>query len=264
MFRPAAEEQPRERASSDAIELQRTVPPSGNLTVGPQQFWLGPQRAGQTVSFWIDTTTVHLSIDGARLKTLPSRLSVVDLARLRAHGARRAGPPPAAPSPAALAGGAVVEVDRVVNGCGLVTLAGVQVNVGLPLAGQRVVLRLEIHLLHVITDGLLWRTMPLPIPSQARGRIRGARLAGPPPAATDGPVRVYRRVSERGAVQVCRQRVQVGLPHAGQTVAVDVEESRITVFDQDETVLTVVPRTNRQEVTRFKAYGHSIATRPHG
>jgi hypothetical protein len=48
--------------------------------VRPQQFWLGPARAGQTVTLWIDTTTEHLSIDGVRIKTLPSRLSTVDLA----------------------------------------------------------------------------------------------------------------------------------------------------------------------------------------
>jgi hypothetical protein len=236
---------------------ERVVPASGNLTVGPQQFWLGPARAAQTVTFWIDTTTVHLSVDGARLKTLPSRLSTVDLARLRANGARLAGPPPAAPSPAALARGAAVEVDRFVNGCGLITLAGVQVNIGLPLAGQRVVLRLENQLLHVIADGMLWSTMPLPIQSAARSRIRGARLAGPPPRAPDGPVRVQRRVSERGAIQVCRQRVQVGLSHAGQTVTVDVDETRFHVYDQHGTMLTVVPRTNRREVTRYKAYGHT-------
>ena len=84
----------------DAIEVDRVVPPSGNLTVGPQQFWLGPARAGQQVRFWIDTATVHLSTGGWRIKTVPSRLTGVDLARLRLSGARPAGPPPAGPAPA--------------------------------------------------------------------------------------------------------------------------------------------------------------------
>ena len=44
----------------DAIEIDRVVPPSGNMTVGPQQFWLGTSRTGQQVRFWIDTTTVHM------------------------------------------------------------------------------------------------------------------------------------------------------------------------------------------------------------
>ena len=70
------------------------------MTVGPQQFWLGPARAGQQVTFWIDTTTVHLSVGGWRIKTVPSRLTDVDLARLRRAGARPAGPPPAGRPPA--------------------------------------------------------------------------------------------------------------------------------------------------------------------
>jgi hypothetical protein len=45
------------------------------MTVGPQQFWLSPARAGQKVTLWIDATTVHLSIGGWRIKTVPSRLT---------------------------------------------------------------------------------------------------------------------------------------------------------------------------------------------
>jgi hypothetical protein len=59
----------------DAVEIDRVVPASGNMSIGPQQFWLGPGRTGQQVRFWIDTTTVHLSIGGWRIKTVPSRLS---------------------------------------------------------------------------------------------------------------------------------------------------------------------------------------------
>jgi hypothetical protein len=86
-------------ASSDAVEVDRVVPASGNLQLDGQQLWFGPQRAGARVRLWIDTTTVHVSVDGRHLKTLPSRLSTRDLARLRADGARPAGPPP--PRPAA-------------------------------------------------------------------------------------------------------------------------------------------------------------------
>jgi transposase InsO family protein len=57
----------------DAVEVDRVVPASGDMTVGPQQFWLGTTRAGQQVTLWIDTTTVHLSIGGWRIKTVPSR-----------------------------------------------------------------------------------------------------------------------------------------------------------------------------------------------
>ena len=66
----------------DAIEVDRVVPPSGNLWAGGQQFWLSPARAGQTVTLWVDTTRVHLSVGGWRIKTVPSRLAEMDLARL--------------------------------------------------------------------------------------------------------------------------------------------------------------------------------------
>lgn len=59
---------------------------------------------------------MHLSVGGWRIKTVPSRLSEVDLARLRHADARQAGPPPAGPSPGALAASRCVEVDRLVTG----------------------------------------------------------------------------------------------------------------------------------------------------
>jgi hypothetical protein len=89
-----------EALAIDAVEIDRVVPVSGNLGVCGQQFWLGPQRAGRTLTLRIDTTTVHLSLDGQHLKTLPSRLTSIDLARLRAQGARPAGPPPTVLGPA--------------------------------------------------------------------------------------------------------------------------------------------------------------------
>ncbi len=113
--------------------------------------------------------------------------------------------------------------------------------------------------MHVVADGRLWRTMASPITAEARGRLRGARVAAPAPELPDGPVRVQRRVSSRGALQVCRQRVHVGLPHAGKTVTVEVDDTCFRILDQHETMLTVVPRTNTEEVTRFKAYGHKAA-----
>jgi hypothetical protein len=94
-----------ETAAGEAVEIDRIVPASGNLGVCGQQFWLGPARTGRTLTLWIDTTTVHLSIDGQHLKTLPSRLTSIDMARLRAQGARVSGAvaSPASP-PGQLAG----------------------------------------------------------------------------------------------------------------------------------------------------------------
>lgn len=241
----------------DAVEVDRVVPPSGNMTVGTQQFWLSPARAGQTVTLWIDTTTVHLSTGGWRVKTVPSRLTEVELARLRRAGARPAGPPPAGPSPGALAASRCVEVDRLVNATGGVTLLNQLILVGSPLAGQRARLRLDGQLMHVITqDGVLWRTLPCPIPPGQRHRLQGVRLAGPallPQAA----VTVQRRVSSRGGIQVARQRIHVGMTHAGKIVTVITENNSFRLVADGETV-GAVPRTTSREIDRYKAH----ATQP--
>lgn len=54
-----------------AVEIERVVPGSGNLTVCGQQFWLGPSLGGVSVRLWIDTTVVHLIRDGSDSR--PSR-----------------------------------------------------------------------------------------------------------------------------------------------------------------------------------------------
>jgi hypothetical protein len=127
------------------------------------------------------------------------------------------GPPPAPPAPPSrgvLATAAVVELDRLVNASGLVSLAGGWLQVGYPLAGQRVTLRLEQQLVHVVVDGRLCLTLPSPVPPAARARLRGA---------------------------------------------VEVDDTCFRILDQHNTMLTVVPRTNTEEVTRYKAYGHKAA-----
>jgi hypothetical protein len=47
------------------------------LAVGPQQFWIVSAHAGRRLGLWMDTTTVHLSLDGVHLKTGPSRQTTV-------------------------------------------------------------------------------------------------------------------------------------------------------------------------------------------
>ena len=223
------------------------------MAVGPQQFWLGPARAGQQVTFWIDTSTVHLSTGGWRIKTVPSRLSAADLARLRLSGARPAGPPPAGPSPGSLAASRCVEVDRLVNAVGGVTLGNQLILVGSPLAGQRARIRLDGQLMHVITqDGVLWRSLPCPILPGQRHRLQGVRLAGPAPLP-EAATAVQRRVSSRGGIQVARQRIQAGMAHAGKTVTVLSEDTSFRLVIDGETV-RVVPRTTSREIHRYKAY----------
>jgi transposase InsO family protein len=239
----------------EAIEVDRVVPQPGNMTVGPQQFWLGTSRVGQTVSFWIETATVHLSIGGWRIKTVPSRLTTVDIARLRKAGARPAGPPPAGPAPGALAATSCVEVQRLVNSAGIITLGSQVIQAGSPLAAQRARIRLDGQVMHVITqDGIVWRTLPCPIPPAQRHKLQGVRLAGPdplpPPALT-----IQRRVSSRGGIQVARQRIQAGMTHAGQTVTIDLGDTSLRVIDQHGELITTVPRTGTREISRFKARG---------
>lgn len=246
-----------ERASSEAIEVERVVPASSNLGVGGQQFWLGRHLVGQTIRLWMDSTTVHLSHDGHHLKTVPSRLTSIDLNRLRAQGARPAGPPPARPAAAHLATGAPIEVDRTVNYSGCVSLAGVVLSVGAQWAGRRVTLRLEAQLAHVIIDGAVVRTLPLVLPPHQRARLQRARVAGPLPALDHRPPRVQRRVSTRGATQVIGQHIQVGLRHARRIVTIEIHETVLRVFDDHDEPITTVPRTSTKEVKRHKAYGHT-------
>jgi transposase InsO family protein len=238
-----------------AVEIDRVVPASGNLAVRGQQFWLGPDRAGTRVTLWADTTVVHLLIGGRRLKSLASRLSVDDLRRLLADGGRPAGPPPI-PSFINTGPGlgyvGAVEVERLVNAVGCISVAGRSVPIGTPLAGRRVTLRLDGTLLQVIDDRILLRSLPFPLTSAQLAGIRGSRPAGPAPRPAAELLRVERRVSCRGAIMVAKQRIHVGIQHAGKTVAVEVDDGTFTVQHGPE-VLLVVGRTSRKEVARFKA-----------
>ena len=90
------------------------VPASGNVWIGGQQVWLGPALSGRQITVWVDAASLHVLLDGARIKTLPSRLGATELSRLAADGAR-----PAGPSPLPAGDRAVIEVDRTVNAAGL-------------------------------------------------------------------------------------------------------------------------------------------------
>lgn len=232
-----------------AVETDRVVPPSGNLWIGGQQVWLGPQLADRKVTLWVDETSLHVLLDGTRIKTLPSRLGLPELARLAASGAR-----PAGPSPLVAGAGTAVEIDRTVNAHGLVGLAGAQVSVGYQLAGQRVILRMDgTQMMVISSDGELARTLPCPVPAGDRYRLRGARKATVSPPPPSGPVTVQRRVSSRGGIMVATQKIQVGLIHAGKTVTVVAEDHSFRLI-VDGQAAGVVPRTTTCEIHRYKAY----------
>jgi hypothetical protein len=72
-----------------------------------------------------------------------------------------------------------MEVQRLVNAAGIITLGSQVVQVGSPLAGQRARIRPDGQVMHVITrDGLLWRTLPCPIPPASGTGCRASASPG--------------------------------------------------------------------------------------
>jgi hypothetical protein len=132
------------------------------------------------LTLWADTTVVHLLLDGVRLKTLPSRLTPGHLRQLLADDGKAAGPPPISTGP--VQAGAPMEVDRLVNATGAISLAGRQHPIGYHLAGRRVTIRLDRGVLHLLdADRIVLRSLPNPLTPTEQTRIRDARPAGPSP-----------------------------------------------------------------------------------
>ncbi|MFB9674856.1 IS481 family transposase [Streptosporangium vulgare] len=239
-----------------AVEVDRVVPPSGNLTACGRQVWLGRARAGQQVTIWASTTTMCVFLGEDLLKTHPVTLTGTDLGRLMAVGGRAGRPAPAIALPSGpLAADAVVEVDRMVNNAGCVGLAGKLLSVGVPLAGQRVTLRIDAQTVQVIAEGVLVRTRPSPLTPSQRGRLHGARLAQRPNAAVGRFPTVERVVAGNGTLMVAGCKVQVGQVHRGKVVTVVLEETRFRVLFEGEE-LSEHPRTIVKEVNRLRASGH--------
>jgi transposase InsO family protein len=238
-----------EAVEPGAVEFDRVVPPSGNLMVARRQFWLGPQRAGQTIRFWASVDVIHLSIAGARVKSLRSHLSTADLLALAQEGAVAAGPPPLPLEH----DGVAIEVDRAVNNSGLVGLAGRQVLAAEILGGRPVIVRIEPQTLMFLDPDTreLLRVRLNPLTREQTRRLQGARPAGPPPRPRTEPVTVQRRVSATGVICVCRQHVPLGRIHAGRTVTVHVSEHTLAVELDDET--RTVRRTTSRPVVVVKA-----------
>jgi transposase InsO family protein len=237
--------------SGGAVELEKVVPASGNMSLAGQQFWLGRARAGQLVRFWVDCDLVHLSIGGTRIKTVRSHLTVLDLARLAADGARPAGPPPLPTTPDQEG---VVEVERAVSRAGTVALGGQVVLAAEILAGRQVGIRIEgatLVFFDLDTRELL-RTRPNPIPPNKTRHLRGVRPAGPPPRPSAEPVTVQRRASNTGIVTVCGQQVALGRVHRGQTVTIHVADTTLAI-ELDDAETRVIRRTTTTAVRNIKA-----------
>jgi transposase InsO family protein len=239
------------------VEFERVVPASGNLAVLGKQFWLGPLRAGVTVTFWADTAVVHLTAGGARIKSLRSPYSANQLAALAATGARPAGPPPLPP---AEDDGTAVEVDRTVSRAGTISLAGSWLLAAEILGGRRVSVRIEDHVLLIFDPDTreLLRTRPNPLTYQQVRRLRGARPAGPPPRPRTEPVTVTRRASNSGTIMIARQVLALGRPHAHTLVTAHVAEHTITV-DFVDGAQRVFTRTTSGAIRNLKAQNRSVS-----
>jgi hypothetical protein len=213
------------------------------------QFWLGPGLGGVAIQLWIDTTVVHILRDQTRIKTVPSRFTPAQLRHLLADGAIIAGPT-LAPTDKATG---PFEVDRLVNRCGSVGLAGRQRPVGYHLAGQRVTVRIDGAIMQILDrNRTLLRTLPNPLGPDERRHLRDCRPAGPAPHVPDTPTAVQRRVSCRGAIMVAGQRIHVGFGHAGLIVTVTAVGNSFQIHDEDR-LLTEVPQRTTKPIARFKA-----------
>jgi transposase InsO family protein len=238
------------------VEFERMVPASGNMQVAGRQFWLGPARAGMVVTFWASTDVIHLTVGGARVKTVRSHLSAADLTALAATGARPAGPPPLPPAEP----GAAIEVDRIVSKDGAVHLANRYVLAAEILGGRRVSVRVEQATLMFFDPETreLLRTRPNPLTWDQARRLRGARPAGPPPRPSSEPVTAQRVASNTGVIMVAGQKIALGRIHARQIVTVHVAADTITI-DLASDDIRVVRRTTTQPVRSIKAQQHRKA-----
>jgi len=232
------------------VELDKVVPPSGNMQLAGKQFWLGPARSGQIVRFWADVDLIHLLIVGTRVKTVRSHLTVTDLARLVSDGAVNAGPSPLPP----IEPGDAVEVERVVSRGGTVVLGGQVLLAAEILGGRRVGIRIESDTLmfYDLDTRELLRVRPNPLSHDKIIRLRGNRPAGPPPRPSTEPIRVQRRASNTGVIMVCGQKVALGRIHQHQTVTIHVSDTTLAIeLDDGET--RVIRRTTTLPVRNIKA-----------
>ena len=129
----------------DAVEWEAVLTPRARLLLpAEQQFKFTAALARREVTVWASDRSIHILLDGAVIRTLPSRLSEHDVRDLLRRGARRAGPEPArgAVTVDMLTTSAVLEVARTVSRDGCIGLGGHKVLLEAALVDQRVTVRL--------------------------------------------------------------------------------------------------------------------------
>ena len=60
----------------------------------------------------------------------------------------------------------MIEVERTVNASGNISVGNHIISAGLPLAGQRVTVRLDGPVAHILSGGILARTVACPVPGK--------------------------------------------------------------------------------------------------
>ena len=123
-------------------------------------------------------------------------------------------------------------------------------------------LRLDGHLIHVVYNDVLAKTLASPIPADQNTKIRGARIAAsqiPPPAP--GPMSVQRKVPSDGVVMVARQRLRIGRTYTGKIVTIHVEDTHFRVTC-DGAQLSIHPRTTELPIRRWRAKIHAPHPNP--
>ncbi|KWT63519.1 transposase [Streptomyces albus subsp. albus] len=248
-------------AAAGAVEFEVRVPPSGSTTLASdgQSLWVGPAWTGWTVTVWADQRSIHVSVDGHHLRTVASRLSSDHLRQLAMRGARPAGPPPAPPALPTRGGhrivpaGEPVEIERNVRRDGCVLVVSRTFLVGRNYAGQRVILRLDGHLMHAVSQGVLVATWPCPVTIDRLPALRGAHTATsplPPPPLPVGSIRVQRRIDSADRIMVSNQRMKLGKINAGKLVTVVIEGTYFRILHGEEEIATK-PRKNTEPISQL-------------
>lgn len=244
--------EPVRREPGGPIALEKPVPPSGNMSLAGHQFWLGPERSGQVIRFWIDRDWVHLSTGGHRFKSVRSRFTTAELDKLMAQGAVPAGPPPARSERQPRRG--IVEVERTVSMGGTVSLGRRVILAAWMLGGRKVGIWIEDDAPLLFFDPEtreLLRTRPNPLEPGEAWSLQRRKPVGDRPRPSTEPITVERRSDNSGTIMVASQRVALGRQFKHSVVTVHVSETALAI-DLPDGDTKVVRRTTDQAVRNIR------------